>query len=224
MFQFIDFSWSEYTQGVFGLVSYLETWVYTLCHYAPWSTPSLCLFSAATSLFLPSFPFFVYPPLVSWPGSRKDTGSGWGPGFETAFKHGSCYGSWGGRWWWLCVCVLRGGSSCGSRRKNTALATAVAAAEAFPSRGWRWIGEWSDESFPGSSRQEWWSLVSATVKNGRRGRWRLIDLREVVQIWREERETKFRENVLHIHCFLLTRHICNNHLIQRLEFRVPVTL
>ncbi|KAI4803688.1 hypothetical protein KUCAC02_025344 [Chaenocephalus aceratus] len=28
---------------------------------------------------------------------ERDTGSGWGPGFETGFKHGSCYGS-RGRW------------------------------------------------------------------------------------------------------------------------------
>lgn len=111
------------TQRVFGLMSHLEACfdsIHPLCHYVPWSTPALYLvLLLPLSLFLSLFPVFFFCQLsASWPGSRRDTGSGWGPSFETGFKHGSCYRSWGGRWRWLCVCVLRGVGSCGSSRKT----------------------------------------------------------------------------------------------------------
>lgn len=177
--------------------------VYPLCHSVLQFVPSLFL-CYISSLLLPlsSLPLSVSPP---YPGQNPE---------ETldldgasALRLDSSIQAWELlqelRWSMVvvvCVCFKvwgggRGGS-CGSSRKTQLWPLLLL--RPSPSRGWRWIGESGDESFPGCSRQEWWHLVSATVKNGQRGRQRLIEVRdERVQIWRVEGKTKLKENVLH---------------------------
>lgn len=127
----------------------------TLCAklYEPRESPHL--FFCVTYIFC-CFSLLSVDP--SWPRSRRDTGSGWGPGFEAGFKHGSCYGVEEVDVEVVYVCVLRRGSHLKTQLWLLLPWTSLR-------RGGGWIGEWGDESFPGSSRQEWWRPVSATVKN-----------------------------------------------------------
>lgn len=93
MFQFIDFSWSEYTVSLWidepfrGLCWLCLPFVPLCATIHSISLSLLHLFSAATSLFLSLFPSSICQPSVSWPESRRETGSGRGLSFDTGFKH-----------------------------------------------------------------------------------------------------------------------------------------
>lgn len=118
MLQFIDFSWNEYTGSLWidELFGGLCCLCLCLCASMYRDPPHLSVCSLLLPLFFLSlFPFFVCPPSVFWPGSRRGTGSGWGPSFETGFKHSSkgvvmrveeVHG--GDSYVCVCVCVLRG--------------------------------------------------------------------------------------------------------------------
>lgn len=124
MFQFIDLFFLEVsTQWVFGLMSHLEACVHSAYLFVPRHTVihsiSLsflcCYLSLSSPFFCPStigpgqYPEETLDLDVGPPVSRLD----W-----AAFKHGSCYGSRGSWWWWLCVCFRVGVVSCGSSRKT----------------------------------------------------------------------------------------------------------
>lgn len=112
MFQFIDFSWSEYTGSLwidepFGdlccpCLSFMPLRI--VLH--PISLSFLCCLSLPVPLSL-----FCLSTLGFLATIQKRHRIWMGPqlwDWIQALKHGSCYGSWGGPWWWLCVCVLRG--------------------------------------------------------------------------------------------------------------------
>lgn len=120
-------------------------------------------------------PLLSVKPPVPWSGSRRDTGSGWGPDFETGFKQAwELLGRVGEVNDGGCVCVLR------RRREGGSVGKHSGGCCCFPLSGlevnWRVVR--ASQAAGGESDGVWFQPPQ---KNGRRGGRRLIEVREMVQ-------------------------------------------
>lgn len=188
MFQFIDLFFLEVsTQWVFGLMSHLEACVHSAYLFVPRHTVihSISLSFLCCYLSLSS-PFFC--PSTIGPGQypEETLDLDRGPRFRDWIEQHSSMGvvtgveevDGGG-----CVCVLGWGWCHVEAVGKHSFGRCCCCCWGLPLEG---LEVNKREGWWELPMQEWWRLVSATVRNGRRERWRLIEVREVVQIWRVE--------------------------------------